>query len=143
MARLIDFTDNGPLNSPRGLARVPREFGKFNHDALLVGNFGDGKINAFNISSGAFFGSLLHRKDQPLEFNGLWALFFFHNLLYFTAGIADESHGLFGVMRAEGEEEEEEGDNGELGDLGGQGDHGGQGGHGDGGGQGGQGGNQG
>ena len=112
MARLIDFTDNGPLNSPWGLARVPREFGKFNHDVLLVGNFGDGKINAFNIASGAFLGSLLHRKDQPLEFNGLWALFFFHNHLYFTAGIGDESHGLFGVIRAQGEQEEE-GDHGD------------------------------
>jgi hypothetical protein len=77
-----------------------------------VGNFGNGKINAFNISSGAFLGSLLHRKDQPLEFNGLWALFFFHKHLYFTAGIADESHGLFGLIRAEGEQEEE-GDNAE------------------------------
>jgi hypothetical protein len=89
-----------------------------------VGNFGDGKINAFNISSGAFLGSLLHRKDQPLEFNGLWSLFFFDNRLYFTAGIADEGHGLFGVIRAQGEKEKE-GDNGGQGD---QGDHGGQGG---------------
>jgi uncharacterized protein (TIGR03118 family) len=129
MARLIDFTDNGPLNSPWGLARVPREFGKFNHDVLLVGNFGDGKINAFNIASGAFLGSLLHRKDQPLEFNGLWALFFFHNHLYFTAGIGDESHGLFGVIRAQGEQEEE-GDHGGQRGQGNQGDHGHQGGQG-------------
>jgi uncharacterized protein (TIGR03118 family) len=142
MARLIDFTDNGPLNSPWGLARVPREFGKFNHDVLLVGNFGDGKINAFNIASGAFLGSLLHRKDQPLEFNGLWALFFFDNHLYFTAGIGDESHGLFGVIRAQ-REQEAEGNNGGQGRQGDQGDQGGQGNHGGHGDQGGQGGDQG
>jgi uncharacterized protein (TIGR03118 family) len=112
LKRLIPLTDKGPLNSPWGLARVPHEFGKFGHNTLLVGNFGDGKINAFNIHNGAFRGSLLHRPGQPLEFNGLWALFFFHNHLYFTAGIADESHGLFGVIRAQGEQEEE-GDHGD------------------------------
>jgi uncharacterized protein (TIGR03118 family) len=134
--RLIPLTTNGPLDSPWGLARVPHEFGKFGHNVLLVGNFGDGKINAFNIRNGAFRGALLHRRHQPLEFNGLWALFFFHNHLYFTAGIADESHGLFGVIRAQGEQEEE-------GDHGGQGGQGNQGEHGDQGGQGGEGADQG
>jgi uncharacterized protein (TIGR03118 family) len=99
---------NGQLNSPWGLARVPDEFGKFGHDVLLVGNFGDGHINAFDIRNGAFLTQLLHRPDQPLEFNGLWSLFFFDHRLYFTAGIGDESHGLFGfIRRAEGEEEED------------------------------------
>ena len=51
-------------------------FGEFGPDVLLVGNFGDGKINAFNIHSEASLGSLLHRKNQPLEFSGLWSLFF-------------------------------------------------------------------
>jgi uncharacterized protein (TIGR03118 family) len=97
--RLIDFTDNGPLNSPWGLARVPSEFGKFGHNVLFVGNFGDGKINAFKIHSGRFIAPLLHRPDQPLEFNGLWALLFFGDRLYFSAGIADESHGLFGLIQ--------------------------------------------
>jgi len=131
--RLIPFTPNvpppakpPPLDSPWGLARVPHEFGKFGHNVLLVGNFGDGKISAFNIHNGAFRDTLLHRPGQPLEFNGLWALFFFHNHLYFTAGIADESHGLFGVIRAEGEQEE--GDNGNQGDQGDQGSMGNQGG---------------
>jgi uncharacterized protein (TIGR03118 family) len=139
VSRLIPFEDNtGPLNSPWGLARVPHQFGKFGHNVLLVGNFGDGMINAFNIHNGAFLGSLLHRPGQPLEFNGLWALFFFHNHLYFTAGIADEGHGLFGVIRAQGEQEE--GDNGGQSGEGGQGDKGD---HGSQGGQGGQGGDQG
>ena len=104
--RLIPLTTNGPLNSPWGLARVPHEFGKFGHDVLLVGNFGNGWINAFNIHTGTFIASLLHRPGQPLAFNGLWALFFFDGKLYFTAGIGDESHGLFGVIKpARGEEE--------------------------------------
>jgi hypothetical protein len=93
---------------------------------LLVGNFGDGKINAFDIRNGDFRGTLLHRTGQPLEFNGLWSLFFFDNRLYFTAGIADEAHGLFGVIRAQGEQEEER-DNGGQGGQGDQADHGGQG----------------
>jgi len=135
LTRLIS---EGQLNSPWGLARVPHEFGKFGNDVLLVGNFGNGRINAFNIHTGNFLETLLHRPGQELEFNGLWALFFFHNHLYFTAGIADEEHGLFGVIRAQGEQEA--GDNGGQGGGGGQsdkGDHGSQGG------QGGQGGDQG
>ena len=68
----------GNLNSPWGLARVPDDehFGKFDDEILLIGNFGDGHINAYNIYSGAFIETLLRRKDQPLEFNGLWSLFF-------------------------------------------------------------------
>jgi uncharacterized protein (TIGR03118 family) len=109
ITRLIPFTPGtGPLNSPWGLARVPHEFGKFGHHVLLVGNFGDGMINAFDINTGAFLGSLLHRAGQPLDFNGLWALFFFDEKLYFTAGIGDESHGLFGVIRPREEGDDED-----------------------------------
>jgi uncharacterized protein (TIGR03118 family) len=88
----------GHLNSPWGLARVPAHFGKFDDDVLLVGNFGDGHINAYNIHTGTFIDTLFRRKGQPLEFNGLWALFFFKGDLYFTAGIVDEAHGLFGFI---------------------------------------------
>jgi len=90
----------GELNSPWGLARVPEHehFGKFDDEALLVGNFGDGQINAYDVHSGAFIATLLRRTDQPLEFNGLWSLFFFDRKLYFTAGIVDEAHGLFGFI---------------------------------------------
>jgi uncharacterized protein (TIGR03118 family) len=106
--RLIPFTDgSGPLNSPWGLARIPHEFGKFDHDVLLVANFGDGKINAFDINSGNFIAPLKNRRGEPLDFNGLWALFFLDDRLYFTAGIGDESHGLFGVIRSVEKEEEE------------------------------------
>jgi uncharacterized protein (TIGR03118 family) len=91
----------GPLNSPWGLARVPDDssFGKFKNDVLLVGNFGDGLINAFKIHSGVFLAQLQHRQGQPLAFNGLWSLFFFNDRLYFTAGIVDEADGLFGFIR--------------------------------------------
>jgi len=105
--RLIEFSDNGPLNSPWGLARAPHKFGKFGHEVLLVGNFGDGKINAFDIASGKFIAPLKNRRGEPLEFNGLWALFFFDHQLYFTAGIGDETHGLFGVIKSVEREEEE------------------------------------
>jgi uncharacterized protein (TIGR03118 family) len=107
--RLIPFTlGSGHLNSPWGLARVPHEFGKFGHDVLLVGNFGDGNINAFDINTGNFIASLENRRGEALDFNGLWALFFFDDKLYFTAGIGDEMHGLFGVIRPVEREEEED-----------------------------------
>jgi uncharacterized protein (TIGR03118 family) len=93
----------GLLNSPWGLARVPDHFGRFGHETLLVGNFGDGRINAYDVRNGTPLqgGPLFHRKDQPLEFNGLWALFFVKDDLYFTAGIVDEAHGLFGFIHKE------------------------------------------
>jgi uncharacterized protein (TIGR03118 family) len=114
--RLIPFNDmTGPLNSPWGLARVPQEFREFRHkfggfgdNVLLVGNFGDGNINAFDIRTGAALGPLQNRRGEPLSFNGLWALVFLDNRLYFTAGIGDESHGLFGVIRSVDKEKEED-----------------------------------
>jgi hypothetical protein len=66
-----------------------------------VGNFGDGRINAYNVHTGAPLGPLNHREGQPLEFNGLWSLLFFHDDLYFTAGIVDEADGLFGFIHRE------------------------------------------
>jgi uncharacterized protein (TIGR03118 family) len=103
ITRLIS---HGALNSPWGLAEVPHKFGKFGRDVLLVGNFGDGTINAFNIHTGTSLGPLNNRRGEPLAFNGLWALFFFDDRLYFTAGIGDESHGLFGFIRRAEERED-------------------------------------
>jgi uncharacterized protein (TIGR03118 family) len=95
------LASNGSLNSPWGLAKVPPSgFGELRSNVLLVGNFGDGTINAFNIYTGESLGPLLHRQTQPLEFSGLWSLLFFHQRLYFTAGLAEEEHGLFGFVRA-------------------------------------------
>jgi uncharacterized protein (TIGR03118 family) len=99
------FAANGVLDSPWGLALAPPSFGKFAH-RLLVGNFGDGRINAFDFPSGISEGPLTDTLGQPMTINGLWGLKFANggpsgrkNHLLFTAGIADESHGLFGFIR--------------------------------------------
>jgi len=105
LQRLVLCGNGSPLNSPWGLARVPHEFGVFGPNVLLVGNFGDGLINAFKIHSGEFLGQLQHRKGQPLAFDGLWSLVFFNDRLYFTAGIVDEADGLFGFIRPAEREE--------------------------------------
>jgi len=99
------FASNGALDSPWGLALAPPSFGKFAH-RLLVGNFGDGRINAFDFPSGVPDGTLRDTLGQPMTINGLWGLKFANggpsgrkNHLLFTAGIGDESHGLFGLIR--------------------------------------------
>jgi uncharacterized protein (TIGR03118 family) len=94
----------GPLDSPWGLALAPAGFGKFAND-LLVGNFGDGHIDAFNPRNGHFEGALTNQRGQPITIDGLWALKFGNggaagssDALFFTAGIDGESHGLFGSL---------------------------------------------
>ena len=90
----------GRLNAPWGLALAPQNFGRFG-GALLVGNFGNGRINAYDINTGTFLGQLMKANiGGPIEIDGLWGLFFIDNRLFFTAGIADEEHGLFGLIRA-------------------------------------------
>src|SRR5207249_7821494 len=69
------FASHGMLNSPWGLAVATRSFGKF-RDALLVGNFGDGRINAYNLRTGAFLGQLSDPHGRPIQIEGLWALGF-------------------------------------------------------------------
>ncbi len=95
---------HGTLNAPWGLAMAPASgFGKFSGD-LLVGNFGDGHINAFNVSTGNRVGSLRHQDGTFVEIQGLWGLMFgngtagSHTSLLFTAGIGDEAHGLLGTI---------------------------------------------
>ena len=95
----------GALNSPWGLAEVPSAFGGLAPETLLVGDFGDGLINAYDIKTQKFLGQLFHRKGQPLQFNGLWSLLFVDNRLYFTAGIVDEAHGDFGFIVPSNKEE--------------------------------------
>jgi uncharacterized protein (TIGR03118 family) len=99
------FASHGTLNSPWGLV-LAGDFGKFSR-ALLVGNFGDGRINAFDFSSGAFLGQLDDQHGSPITISGLWGLTFGNgfeggnsNVLFFAAGINDESDGLFGTLRA-------------------------------------------
>jgi uncharacterized protein (TIGR03118 family) len=96
VARLVS---NGKLNAPWGMAFSTTGFGKFKN-ALLVGNFGDGRINAYDATIGTFLGT--PRGAPPdrdvLAFDGLWDLVLLNGGLYFSAGIADEEHGLFGVI---------------------------------------------
>ncbi|MBV8516168.1 MAG: TIGR03118 family protein, partial [Acidobacteria bacterium] len=99
--------NNGALDAPWGVAVAPASFGIFSGD-LIVGNFSDaGQLHAYNATTGAFIGTLQDPSGAPIEIDQLWALQFGNggnggdvNALYFTAGIADETHGLFGVLRA-------------------------------------------
>jgi uncharacterized protein (TIGR03118 family) len=94
----------GVLNSPWGMAIAPSNFGKFSN-ALLVGNFGDGTINAFDPNGGGYEGTLSTGDNHPIVIDGLWGLSFGNgiragnqNSLYFTAGPGGEQHGLFGKI---------------------------------------------
>src|SRR5438477_2408561 len=97
----------GPLNAPWGLAAAPASFGRFGGD-LLVGNFGDGEINAYEETSPGQFehrGTLKAEDGKQLAIDGLWALEFGNassngdpDTLFFTAGPKEETHGLFGKI---------------------------------------------
>jgi uncharacterized protein (TIGR03118 family) len=97
---------NGLLNSPWGVAIAPANWGAFG-GALLVGNFGDGRINAFNATTGAFLGALQDANGNPLAISGLWAIVFGigpradPNALYFVAGMPNGTsipRGLLGSI---------------------------------------------
>jgi len=100
---------HGQLDAPWGLAIAPPSFGRFGGD-LLVGNFGNGRINAYEeVGNGHFEhrGELRGDGGQPLAIDGLWALRFGNDAaagpagtLFFTAGPDEESHGLFGSITA-------------------------------------------
>jgi uncharacterized protein (TIGR03118 family) len=99
-------TASSPLSSPWGLALAPAGFGAFSGQ-LLVGNFGDGWINAFDPHTGAFRGSLAGPDGKVVVINGLWAISFGNTAsnqaqpsLFFTAGPGGEQHGLFGRLDA-------------------------------------------
>ena len=104
--RIRRFASQGTLNSPWGLAQAPAHFGTFSGD-ILVGNFGDGRINAFDPASGAFLGQLQDPFGHPITINGLWGLAFGNGglagdttNLFFASGLNDEADGLFGVISA-------------------------------------------
>jgi uncharacterized protein (TIGR03118 family) len=100
------LVSRGRLNAPWGLALAPRGFGSFGGD-LLVGNFGDGAIDAYDSQTGAFKGQLKNADGNPIQIDGLWALRFGNGTfgtpggLIFTAGIAHEAHGLLGEIVAQ------------------------------------------
>jgi uncharacterized protein (TIGR03118 family) len=99
----------GTLNSPWGIAMAPSNFGKLSGE-LLVGNFGDGRINAFKLSQGRSHkitsaGQLMNVRGKPITISGLWGLAFGNgagagptNTLFFTAGPNGEADGLFGTL---------------------------------------------
>src|ERR1044072_6522588 len=98
--------NNGALNSPWGMVIAPASFGIFG-GALLVGNFGEGNpsIHAYNPTTGAFLGTLQNEAGVGIKIDELWSLQFGDggnggdvNTLYFTAGIGEEEHGLFGKL---------------------------------------------
>jgi uncharacterized protein (TIGR03118 family) len=94
----------GSLNSPWALVVAPADFGAFS-GALLVGNFGDGRINAYGVTTGVLLGAALDTTGAPLTIDGLWSLAFgndtpgaAHNRLFFTAGPDMRVHGLLGHL---------------------------------------------
>jgi len=96
----------GSLNSPWGLAVAPTSFGKFAND-LLVGDFGDGRINAYKVvgTRAVFAGQLTSARNRPIVIPGLWGLTPGNGgaagstqTLFFTAGPNDEQDGLFGSI---------------------------------------------
>jgi uncharacterized protein (TIGR03118 family) len=97
------FASNGVLNAPWGIVQASANFGRFSND-ILVGNFGDGVINAFDPTTGAFLSQLKDSRGNVVSNPGLWALVFRADAvgnpdtLYFTAGSSGENHGLFGTI---------------------------------------------
>jgi len=95
---------NGALNSPWGVAIAPAAWGAFG-GALLVGNFGNGQINAFNLTTGSLLGTLQNAAGAPISIPGLWAIVFGGNgsrsdanTLYFAAGVPDGSTTKSGLL---------------------------------------------
>ncbi|HZV44559.1 MAG TPA: TIGR03118 family protein [Saprospiraceae bacterium] len=105
------FATGGTLDAPWGITNVPPEFGL--GQAIIVGNFGDGRINVYN-KNGNFKGQLADEEGDPIVIDGLWDLVFKPGAfdgtsevdLYFTAGPDNETHGIFGEIEFELAEEE-------------------------------------
>jgi len=103
---LSHLVQHGKLNAPWGVALAPGGFGKFSN-RLLVGNFGDGTINAYDPHTGAHKGTLHAAEGKVLKIDGLWALVFGNGFLgqptdtlFFSAGPHDEADGLYGRIDA-------------------------------------------
>lgn len=92
----------GALNAPWGIALAPADFGTLSN-TLLIGNFGDGKINGYDASAGTFMGAITNSSGVAFAEPGLWGIAFGndassqpHNTLFFAAGPNDEANGLYG-----------------------------------------------
>lgn len=94
----------GPLNSPWGMVVAEEPFGALAKDTLLVGNFGDGKVNAYQLADAAHgftvkaLGALKNESGKQLKVPGIWGLAFQNGSLFFTAGPNGEKNGLFGRL---------------------------------------------
>ena len=103
--KLLQRLEKGPwLNAPWGVALAPANFGFFSNH-LLIGNAGSGQIAVYDVESGRFDSLLRDANEHAIQNDRLWALRFGNdqaagpsNWLYFTAGISDEAHGLFGFF---------------------------------------------
>jgi uncharacterized protein (TIGR03118 family) len=102
-ASLGRLVSRGDLNSPWGMAIAPASFGTF-ANKLLVGNFGDGRIHAYDPTSGKEAGTLKKAPGKPITIDGLWGLLVGNsaaggpNAVWFSAGPDDEAHGLLGTL---------------------------------------------
>ena len=97
------FASGGTLNSPWGITTAPATFGDYK-GAILVSNFGDGTINGYDATSGNYIGQLKDASGNAIHIDGLWGIAFTvapndPDALYFTAGPAGETHGLFGYLK--------------------------------------------
>ncbi len=100
------FASQGRLNSPWAVVQAPASFGRFGGD-IIIGNFGDGRLNAYDPVTGDFQGQLNRPQGGALQIEGLWGLAFGNgnlagstDALYFTAGPNDELDGVFGMLTA-------------------------------------------
>ena len=94
------------LKAPWGVTLAPANFGAFSN-ALIVGNFADGQLHAFDPESGKYLGEMKNEQGKPVVIEGLWGITFGNggsggdkNALYFASGLDDEMHGLFGSLRS-------------------------------------------
>ncbi|MEO8622707.1 MAG: TIGR03118 family protein, partial [bacterium] len=96
------FASNGKLNSPWAIALAPTGFGTFSGD-ILVGNFGDGQIGAYDPATGTFIDFLRTDAGDPISIDGLWGLVVGPaaqpSTLFFSAGPNDEATGLLGTIK--------------------------------------------
>jgi len=100
------LASRGTLNAPWGVALAPAGFGSFG-GSLLVGNFGDGHINAYEPVFGFSLGPIRDKYFRPIHIDGLWGIAFGNglsnqpvNALFFASGPDDEEHGLYGRLDA-------------------------------------------
>jgi uncharacterized protein (TIGR03118 family) len=98
------LVQHGQLNSPWGVALAPTSFGAL-AGSLLIGNFGNGHINAYNPTTGEFIDKMRDPRGQAIVIDGLWSLRVGNggnggktDTVYFTAGPNGEQDGLFGAI---------------------------------------------